>query len=60
VDNSVDFAEFVMNEFNLVLVPGAAFGCDDNIRISYAASMSLIKEGIHRFKDALKAIRKLL
>ncbi len=59
VDNSVDFTEFVMNEFNLVLVPGAAFGCDDNIRISYAASMNLIKEGINRFKEALKAIRKL-
>jgi len=59
VDNSVDFAEFVMNEFKLVLVPGAAFGCDDNIRISYAASMNLIEEGIHRFKEALKAIRKL-
>ena len=60
IDNSVDFAEFLLDEFKLVIVPGAAFGCDNNIRFSYAASMNVIKEGIQRFKEALRAIRKLL
>ena len=58
IDNSVDFSEFLMDQFKLVTVPGAAFGCDKNIRISYAPSMHMIKEGIHRLKKALKSIRE--
>ena len=58
IDNSVDFSEFLIDRFNLVTVPGAAFGCDKNIRISYAASMPVIREGIQRFKKALKTIRE--
>ena len=58
IDNSVDFSEFLIDQFNLVTVPGAAFGCDKNIRISYAASMPVIREGIQRFKKALKSIRE--
>jgi len=57
IENSVDFAEFLMDEFKVVVVPGAAFGCDENIRISYATSMNLIEEGIHRLKEALTHIR---
>ena len=58
INNSVDFAEFLMSRFKLVTVPGAAFGCDENIRISYAASMPTIKEGIRRLRKALREIRK--
>ena len=57
IDNSVDFSEFLMDQFKLVVVPGAAFGCDKNIRISYATSMPIIIEGIHRLKKALIKIR---
>lgn len=58
IETSVDFTEFLIDQFNLVTVPGAAFGCDRNIRISYATSMPMIREGIHRFKKALKALRE--
>ena len=58
IENSVDFAEFLMDKFQVVVVPGAAFGCDENIRISYAASMNIIEEGIHRLKEALTDIRE--
>jgi len=58
IENSVDFAEFLMDEFKVVVVPGAAFGRDENIRISYAASMDIIEEGIRRLKEALKHIRE--
>ena len=57
IDDSVDFTEFLIDQFNLITVPGAAFGCDRNIRISYATSMPMIREGIHRFKNALIKIR---
>ena len=57
IDGSVDFAEFLMDQFKLFVVPGVAFGCDENIRISYATSMPVIREGIHRFKKALAQIR---
>jgi aspartate aminotransferase len=34
-------------------VPGAAFGSDDHIRLSYATSLENIKEGMKRIKDTI-------
>jgi len=38
-------------------VPGAAFGADNFIRISYATSMDRLREGVARIAEAT---RKLL
>ncbi|HKS16650.1 MAG TPA: pyridoxal phosphate-dependent aminotransferase [Planctomycetota bacterium] len=54
--NSVDVAEFLLDEARIAVVPGAGFGSDDHIRISYATSMEKITEGMRRLA---KAIREL-
>ena len=53
VIDSVSFCNYLINEANIGLVPGVAFGNDNCVRMSYAASMDDIKEGMSRLKDSL-------
>jgi aspartate aminotransferase len=53
IDGSVALAEYLLTEANVALVPGAAFGDDACVRISYATSMKILEEGLNRFEKAL-------
>ncbi len=53
VTDSVSFCNYLINEANIGLVPGVAFGNDNCVRMSYASSMEDIKEGIKRLKESL-------
>ena len=50
---SVDFCNKVLQDYGLVVVPGKAFGADQCIRISCAASEIKIKDGLKRLKKAI-------
>lgn len=52
----IDFAEQLLKEERVALVPGTAFGgnCEDYVRISYAASYENIKEAISRIEKFIK------
>lgn len=56
IKNSYDFAERLLEDSFVATVPGAAFGDDRFVRISYATSMDNIKEGIKRFENFCKMI----
>ncbi len=45
---SVAFAEKCLEEAHVAVVPGAAFGDDDCVRLSFATSMEQITEGLDR------------
>jgi aspartate aminotransferase len=47
---SMKFAERLLNEENTAVIPGVAFGKDDNIRLSYATSMQEIEKGMNRIE----------
>jgi aspartate aminotransferase len=51
--NSTDFIEYLLDEANVATVPGAAFGSDNHIRLSYATSLKNIEEGVKRIKNAV-------
>lgn len=53
VGGSVAFAEKVLTEAHVALVPGAAFGCDENVRLSFACSMAEIDKGLDRLERLL-------
>lgn len=53
IENSLDFAAYLIDEAAVATIPGGAFGADDYLRISYANSMAEIEEGIKRIKNAL-------
>jgi aspartate aminotransferase len=53
INNSVDLADYFLDEAKVASVPGAAFGADDFVRFSFATSMEIIKDGMSRIKKAL-------
>ncbi|MCK5436658.1 MAG: pyridoxal phosphate-dependent aminotransferase [Desulfobulbaceae bacterium] len=56
INNSVEMSDYLLDEALLATVPGAAFGADEFIRFSFAASMDTIKEGMKRLKEALNSL----
>ena len=57
IKNSVDFARFLLREAHVAVVPGAAFGAEGYVRLSYATSMSQLAEGMSRLRRALSRVR---
>jgi aspartate aminotransferase len=53
INNASDFALFLLEKAHVATVTGEAFGNDDCIRISYAASEDNIKEAVARIAKAL-------
>jgi aspartate aminotransferase len=51
--DSMAFADFLLAQARISVVPGIAFGLDGYVRISFATSMKNIEEGMRRLKDAL-------
>ena len=51
IKNSTDFSLFVLEKAHVATVTGEAFGSDNNIRISYAASRENIKKAVDRIKS---------
>lgn len=53
VDDDVAFAERLLNEAGVALVPGSAFGTPGHMRLSFATSMDNLKDALARIKQAL-------
>lgn len=48
VENTLQFAERLLQQQRVAVVPGEAFGTDSQIRISYATSMAELERGLDR------------
>ncbi len=57
VHDSQSLTSYLLDEARVAVVPGAAFGSDDHVRISYATAMERLQEGILRIETALKKLR---
>jgi aspartate aminotransferase len=55
IKGSMDFAKALLEQANVAVVPGLPFGCDKNIRLSFATSIENITEGINRIEKWLTA-----
>ena len=53
IESDVDFAEKVLNDTGVAMVPGSAFGTPGYMRLSYATSMDNLKEAVRRLKELL-------
>jgi aspartate aminotransferase len=53
ITSSTQLIDYLLDEANVAAVPGAAFGSDDHIRLSYATSLKNIEEGVKRIKNAI-------
>jgi aspartate aminotransferase len=56
INGSVDLSNYLLEEMKVGVVPGAGFGADANLRISYATSMDAIKKALARIEEGLKAL----
>jgi len=54
INGSMDFAKALLEQVNVAVVPGEPFGCDNNVRLSFATSMEQIEKGLDRLEKWLK------
>jgi aspartate aminotransferase len=57
IENSTDFAAYLLEDAKVALVPGIAFGDDRYARLSYAISMENITKGMDRIEEAIKNLK---
>ena len=53
INNSIDLADYLLDDAKVAVVPGIGFGNDKYIRLSYATSLDNIKEGLDRIEKAI-------
>jgi aspartate aminotransferase len=53
---SIEVCNQLLDEYKLAVVPGIAFGLDDYIRLSYAADIKDVREGISRIKKYVDSL----
>jgi len=53
INNSMKFAQAFLEQANVALVPGLPFGCDNNVRLSFACSLENITKGLDRLEKWL-------
>ncbi|MBN2254511.1 MAG: aminotransferase class I/II-fold pyridoxal phosphate-dependent enzyme, partial [Deltaproteobacteria bacterium] len=56
--SSLDMAAYLLDEANVAVIPGAAFGSDEHVRLSYATSMEQIRKGIERIRTAVGKLER--
>ena len=56
INSSTDLCMYLLEQHNVALVPGDAFGTPSSIRISYAASMNDIQEATRRIQTGLDSL----
>ena len=49
----MELGEYLLEQAEVALVPGSAFGAKGYMRLSYATSMENLETAIERLKDAL-------
>ncbi len=53
IENSEDFADYLLAKASVAVVPGSGFGAGEYVRLSYATSMATIEKGLTRIADAV-------
>lgn len=54
--DDIEFSDYLLDEAEIALVPGSAFGAPGYVRISYATSMDKLKEAMSRMHKAIEKI----
>ncbi len=57
INGSTDLTAYLIQEARVTVVPGAEFGSDKHIRLSYCLGMEQIREGLERMARALEQLK---
>jgi aspartate aminotransferase len=52
---SLEFCDALIEEHKVAVIPGIAFGADDNIRLSYATDLATIEKGLDRLEKFVRS-----
>ena len=55
--DSVEFCDRLLSEKHVATIPGAAFGAEGTVRISYATDMDTIERGMKRLSGFVQSLR---
>jgi aspartate aminotransferase len=55
INNDLELAEYLLNEADVAIVPGSAFGLEGYFRMSYATSMENLVKAIDRIEAAFRS-----
>ncbi|MFM7559087.1 pyridoxal phosphate-dependent aminotransferase [Cylindrospermopsis raciborskii] len=53
---SLEFCDALLESHQVAVIPGVAFGADNNIRLSYATDMTTIKKGVERLDKFVRSL----
>ena len=53
--SSLEFCNALLEDHNVAVIPGVAFGADDHIRISYATDLATIEKGMARLERFVRS-----
>lgn len=56
IKSSVNFCEILLEVYKVAVVPGAAFGLENHIRLSYATSIKDIEKGLDRISNCINEL----
>jgi aspartate aminotransferase len=56
IQSTLDFADRLLKESSVAVVPGEAFGTNAHIRISYATSMTELERGLDRLEKFIEKV----
>jgi aspartate aminotransferase len=56
ITDSISLTEFLLDEVRVAVVPGAAFGAPNYLRLSYATSLENIEKGLNRIEEAINKL----
>ena len=57
INNEIDVVNYILDEAHVAVVPGKAFECPDHVRLTFAVSMEIIKEGLNRIEAAINKLK---
>ncbi|KAJ6413572.1 hypothetical protein OIU84_006379 [Salix udensis] len=60
IEDSDSLCRYLLDQAQVALVPGVAFGDDSCIRISYAASLTTLQAAVERIKKALLPLKSAI
>src|ERR1700712_1829071 len=56
IKTPLEFADRLLKEASVAVVPGEAFGTHDHVRISYATSMAELERGLDRIQQFVESL----
>ncbi|NOY60923.1 MAG: pyridoxal phosphate-dependent aminotransferase [Calditrichaeota bacterium] len=57
INSSIDLCGYLLEKFDVAIVPGIAFGMDTHARLSFATSMEILEKALNRIERGLASLK---